>query len=386
VSQLREVSNVVQRPREPRRRWFASETLDLLIWVSDAGDPLGFQLSWHDGGKGHALTSRLGEPLAYERVDEGSRGGAGYARSATLHTAIEDYDIALIQPRFAAVSAELPAGFRAYVLRELGLPESTPVAAAKPLDRQVVLVTRPLRQARQLVGLLEAAGAQPRLLPMLAIRPPELADIAIAAQQLHTHRRAAAWIFTSANAVSAAQQMFDPGHWHAPMFAVGEATAKALAALGHVARRPPADAIHSEGLLSLPELQVVADREVLIVTGEGGRDGLREPLISRGAKVHVATVYRRVVVPHLPETVAATLDGVTALMVTSGESLVALHKALVQATAQNAGAPAATTLPVVVPSRRVLAMARGLGFIDPRQPATVSDEAFVQALMDRRAA
>lgn len=385
MSPLVEVANVVQRPREPRRRWFASEGLDLLVWVSESGDPLGFQLGWTDGGKGHALTARLGEPLAYERVDEGARGGAGYARSATLHTAVEDYDLALIQPRFASASGRLPPEFRAYVLGELGLPEGIAPAPGKPLEGEIVLVTRPLRQARPMVAALEAAGATPRLLPMLAIRPPEPADAAAAALLLHGQRRAAAWIFTSANAVAAAEKMFNPKHWHAPVFAVGEATAEALRQLGHVARRPPPEAIHSEGLLSLPELQVMVGQTVVIVTGEGGRDGLREPLLARGAVVEVATVYRRVVVPHLAETVAATLDGVTALLVTSGESLVALHKCL------RSALPAAAQVqllarPLVVPSRRVAAMAKGLGFAEARLPATVSDAAFVQALLDGRPA
>lgn len=379
MSQLAEVANVVQRAGEPRRRWFASESLDLLLWFNEAAAPIGFQLSWRDGGAGHAITAREGSGLLHERVDEGSRGGAGYARSATLHTAVEDYDLALIQPRFAAASQRLAPALRDYVMQQLGGPALRDVPAASPLPLQglTVLVTRPLRQSRALVTALEAAGATARLLPLLAIRPPPDADLAAAL--LFAERRASGWIFTSANAVAAADKMLPAKHWHAPVFAVGEATARALQALGHTARRPPPEAIHSEGLLSLPALQAVAGRRLLIVTGEGGRDGLREPLMARGALVQVATVYRREVVPHLPETVAATLDGVGAMLLTSGESLVALHRAL-----PTAFKPRALALPLVLPSARVAAMAGSLGFSKPLRAATVSDAAFVQALLDWR--
>lgn len=379
MSPLAEIASVVQRPGEPRRRWFASESLDLLVWLDEAARPIGFQLSWRDGGAGHALTAREGEALLHERVDEGGRGGAGYARSATLHAAADDYDLALIQPRFVAASHKLPEDLRAYVLQQLGTPAAveTPASGTQRLAGLTVLVTRPLRQSRALVTALEAEGAQARLLPLLAIRPP--LDAAAAATLLHAERRAAGWIFTSANAVTAAAKLFAPAHWHAPVFAVGEATAQALKNVGHSAQRPPPDAIHSEGLLSLAALQQVAGQRLLIVTGEGGRDGLREPLAARGAQVEVADVYRREVVPHLPETVAATLDGVGALLLTSGESLVALHRAL-----PTAFKPIVLALPLVLPSRRVASMAKTLGFTRPLLAATVSDAAFVQALLDWR--
>lgn len=373
MSALAEVSNVVQWPGEPRRRWFAAETIDLLLWVDEQDAPVGFQLGWRDGGISHAVTACEGVPLSHALVDEGSRGGAGFAQSPILLGVVDDYDLSLIQPRFAVASRALPVELRDYVLRHLGTPISTETAPlARPLAGMTVLVTRPLRQARKLVAALEAVGAEPRLLPLIAIRPP----VEPAGVQLHAHRRAAAWLFTSVNAVAAADNMFSARHWQAPVYAVGEATAKALKQLGHEARRPPPDAVHSEGLLGLPELQAVAGQTVLIVTGEGGRDGLREPLQARGAQVEVATVYRRELVPHLPETIHLTLEGIHAVLLTSGEALVALHRRL-----PTVLKPRVLQLPLVLPSRRVQAMARTLGFSEALVAATVSDEAFVEALI-----
>ena len=376
MSQLAEVSKVVQRPGEPARRWFQSETLDVQLWLDDSGAPIGFQLAWRDGSLGRAITAHAGQPLLHEQVDEGGRGGKGVARSALLHAVERDFDLALILPRFAAASAAMPEALRRFVLDRLGgEPETQTPIRLSPLAGQVVLVTRPLRQSRPLVAALEAAGAVVRLLPLLAIRP--VPDTAAVTALLRAEQRADAWLFTSANAVTVAARLLDPQHWQAPVFAVGAATARALAAVGHIAQRPPPDAIHSEGLLSLPALQAVAGKRVLIITGEGGRDGLREPLLARRAVVQVATVYRREGVPHLPETIEATLEGLTALIVTSGESLVALDRALPK------GREAEwRQQPVVVPSRRVEGMARLLGYRQPLLAPTVSDEAFVQALMD----
>jgi uroporphyrinogen-III synthase len=376
MSKLVEVANVVQRPGEPARRWFASESLDVLFWLNAQGQPQGFQLGWQDGGISRTITAQQGQPLRVDTVDEGGKGGSGYAGSALLRSTVQDYDLALVQPRFAAASEAVPTPLRDYVLQALGVPIHTPHSRLQDslaLAGMTVLVTRPLAQAKHLLRLLEDAGAEARLLPLLAIRPPE--DAEHAAMRLYEYRRAAAWIFTSANAVSAAAQLFNPKHWYAPKFAVGEATAKALAALGHNATRPPADAIHSEGLLQLPGLRDVAGKPLLIVTGEGGRDGLRAPLEALGAQLDIATVYRREVVPHSAETVEATLQGVDALLLTSGEALVALHRALPVADKARL-----LSLPLVLPSARVQAMARTLGFSQTLLAATVSDQSFVDAL------
>jgi len=381
MAALAEVRAVVQTPGEPPRRWFAAESLDVQFWLDDRGAPTGFQLAWRDGGMTRALTQQPGAALVVERVDEGSRHGQGMAQSAILQAFDEDYDLALLLPRFQAASAALPAALRRHVLEQLGAAAASCATSRRTarLQGAVVLVTRPLRQAQALVAALESEGATPRLLPLIAIRP--VADARAATALLHAHQQAAAWLFTSVNAVKAAAMLLPPRSWQAPVFAVGQATAKALGALGHRAQRPPPQAIHSEGLLSLPALQDVAGQRLLIVTGEGGRDGLKGPLEARGASVAVATVYTRVPLPHPPETVAAILEGVSDLVVTSGESLVALDRMLPREQAASLRA-----LPLVLPSRRVENMARLLGFSAPVVAATVSDEDFVDALALRRRA
>ena len=41
---LDEVQTPRQHPGEPRRRWFTSVALDLIVWYDPTGRPAGFQL------------------------------------------------------------------------------------------------------------------------------------------------------------------------------------------------------------------------------------------------------------------------------------------------------------------------------------------------------
>jgi len=43
---LTESANVRQFKGEPRRRWFQSQTEDLIVWYADDGSILGFQLCY----------------------------------------------------------------------------------------------------------------------------------------------------------------------------------------------------------------------------------------------------------------------------------------------------------------------------------------------------
>jgi len=55
----------------------------------------------------------------------------------------------------------------------------------------------------------------------------------------------------------------------------------------------PEDGADSEGLLRLAQLQALQGKQVLIVSGEGGRGLLGQTLAERGAQVRRAECYRR---------------------------------------------------------------------------------------------
>lgn len=69
---LREISDCRQIPGEPARRWFSSERMDLVVWVSETGAPVGFQLCYDKPYGEKAVTLRPGATRPqYMAVDTG---------------------------------------------------------------------------------------------------------------------------------------------------------------------------------------------------------------------------------------------------------------------------------------------------------------------------
>ena len=68
---LHEIKNVKQERGGGRRRWFESETLDLVVWLEGGDKVAGFQLCYDFGRGERALTWRDGEGFAHSLVDSG---------------------------------------------------------------------------------------------------------------------------------------------------------------------------------------------------------------------------------------------------------------------------------------------------------------------------
>lgn len=247
------------------------------------------------------------------------------------------------------------------------------------LSGVTVVVTRPAHQAETLCHSIEAAGGMAVRFPLMAILPPT--DAAAARAQLAQLKQFHLAIFVSANAVTAALAMrASQGGWPPALAiaAVGQATARALTAHGlHVAHVAPAP-YNSEALLSLPALQAVQGKRVLIIRGEGGRETLAETLRDRGAEVAYAECYRRAV----PDCDVAVLYRVwesarpSCLVVTSNEGLENLYNLVDE---QHRAELLAAQLIVV--SERAVALASSLGFSKPPVVSqAASDEAIVTAI------
>jgi uroporphyrinogen-III synthase/uncharacterized protein HemX len=246
------------------------------------------------------------------------------------------------------------------------------MAEQATLDGLRVLVTRPAEQAEPLCRLLERNGAVVTRLPMQAIEPVRQA--ANAAAQLQQHRGAQAWIFTSVNAVRHARSL-DAGVWPR-CIAVGPATAAALQQAGIEDVTVPAQQHDSEAVLKLDDLQDVAGRNAVVVTGEGGRDTLETGLTARGAQVTRIEVYRRVALPHTPEALAAACADVDAAVFTNGESLRLMFTRI-----SDDARLALLGLQLVVPSRRVVEQALELGFrTAPLVPEQTGDAGCLRVL------
>src|SRR5690242_6752512 len=76
MGMLMEFQNVRQVPGEPRRRWFTSEDVDLVVWCDESGCAIAFQLCYDKARSERALTWKPDCGFSHRAVDdgEGSRG------------------------------------------------------------------------------------------------------------------------------------------------------------------------------------------------------------------------------------------------------------------------------------------------------------------------
>jgi hypothetical protein len=68
---LRELPEIRQVAGEPRRRWFSSPDLDLIVWLDDTDTMLGFQLCYDKSRGERALTWRADRGYDHAAVDDG---------------------------------------------------------------------------------------------------------------------------------------------------------------------------------------------------------------------------------------------------------------------------------------------------------------------------
>jgi len=195
-----------------------------------------------------------------------------------------------------------------------------------------VAVTRPVDQAASIVEAIYYHGGKAVLFPLIAISALEdyhEFDLVI------TKLEQTDWaIFISTNAVDNALPRILKKFGNVPenlrFAAIGHQTAKELALYGVHNVLTPHTRFDSETLLALAEMHSVANQNILIFRGIGGRDVLAETLKERGANVVFAECYRRT----NPQTDTQLLNNfwqqgqLDAIIVTSSE---AMHNLLTMA-------------------------------------------------------
>ncbi|MDO5054727.1 uroporphyrinogen-III synthase [Pasteurella oralis] len=159
-----------------------------------------------------------------------------------------------------------------------------------------VLVTRPDERGAQLAEMLIQAGVFAIHLPLFTIEAGrELNALPHKFSQL----KAGDYVFAvSKHAVDYATQTFkNTGFsWRHELlyFAVGQRTAEYFASQIEHAIFYPQQQETSEGLLELALMQDIADKHILILRGNGGREYFSEQAQLRGAKVDTLECYQRV--------------------------------------------------------------------------------------------
>ena len=153
-----------------------------------------------------------------------------------------------------------------------------------------VLITRPEKEGRVLAHKLNNMGIRTHCQPMFDYQLNNTPENLV---HLFTQVNQPILIFISVASVVYANNIKPIISWPASkVFAVGSATLQALEALNIKAITPKTQT--SEGLLTLPELQVIEGQSIIIVRGDGGREYLAESLKSRKAIVYYFESYRRI--------------------------------------------------------------------------------------------
>lgn len=113
-----EIRAVRQIPGEAMRRWFMCDTMELIVWVDDAGGPAGFQLCYDKGGIERALTWREGAGYSHRRVDPGEGAGMPFKAAPVLGANYWLRPHAVLAA-FEAASLGLPPDVAGFVVRKL---------------------------------------------------------------------------------------------------------------------------------------------------------------------------------------------------------------------------------------------------------------------------
>ncbi len=261
---------------------------------------------------------------------------------------------------------------------------SSPLAL--PLANKHIMVTRPAHQASELIRLLEQAGAQVYCQPLIEIKALDKPAAAIELVKKLNHTDIA--IFISQNAVTHAINLIRqyaelPNQVKLATVGLGSATL-----LENLAKRPveitPQASYNSEGLLAHPSLQHVANKNITIFRGIGGRNLLAETLRERGAQVSYAEVYQRL----CPDIDLQRLEQswqeqpIEAICITSGEGLENLVTNISKKTAPKQLRTAILNSKLVIVNPRLNLRLAQHGFTQaPIMTDNVSDNAIVDAII-----
>jgi hypothetical protein len=111
---LRELPHTRQIPGEPKRRWFNSPDLDLIVWLRNDDTPSGFQLCYDKARRERALTWHEGRGYDHSAVDSGEDMPTKYKGTPIL-VADGLFEPDRVKEHFLEASAEIPEDIRTFV-------------------------------------------------------------------------------------------------------------------------------------------------------------------------------------------------------------------------------------------------------------------------------
>ena len=116
---LKEVHNPRQISGEPRRRWFSSGEMDLVVWMSEANEPLGFQLCYDKHRHEKAITLRPGSAQAQHMAVDSGEASAMRHKASPILVPDGALDVETVARVFEEQAEQLPGDISRFVLAAL---------------------------------------------------------------------------------------------------------------------------------------------------------------------------------------------------------------------------------------------------------------------------
>lgn len=245
------------------------------------------------------------------------------------------------------------------------------------------LILRPQPQASNLAQELTELGYQAAVFPLIHIQAkqhlPQLAKLNEADLLIAVSKNA----LLAANSYMQQQGILWPNK--ALYLAIGQSTAMLWHEILqkqsiHFAAPLWPQAEHSETLLELPPLKQAANKRVVILKGNAGRELLAETLGKRGAKLTHINCYERVPqIKTAQSLLASCLDFMSqakplCLVLTSAEQLYLVNEQILSV--QNSES-LLQFISLIVPSQRVADIAKNLGFLRVYQSQGATNHAII---------
>lgn len=243
------------------------------------------------------------------------------------------------------------------------------------LTNKTVLITRPAGREKNLRLLIEQAGGKVIHHPVIEIQPPtntEIKHFLQLREQLHIYSMA---IFISPTAVEQSLAYFPSLPEHLTIVSIGSKTTKSLEQ-ENIRVDIEAQEHNTESLLQAEDFQIphIQGQHLLIFRGSGGRNLLGDTLLQRGALVRYVETYKRDI-PTQPPLSEQQINSLDALTVSSNEGL----DNLVTLTENSS---LIVDIPIVLPSKRAIKLAKKHGFNKIISAQNATDEATFTALID----
>lgn len=115
---IAEIPYVKNIDNEPRRRWFADDEFDLIVWYDPRDRIVGFQLCYDKQNNQRAFTWKEPGSMRHDRVDDGE-GQPGQYKSTPILIPDETFDAPRVAESFMARGALLEPSIFAIVIQQL---------------------------------------------------------------------------------------------------------------------------------------------------------------------------------------------------------------------------------------------------------------------------